>query len=255
MMNLISELNDKLLQQSFSEEEKLSVCLHKYRHIALMYSEVENSIAVLSNLQSNRSYIYYGGMAETLGLAKKGDTKVIDSIWEEEIFSKIHPDDLFEKHVQELRFFHFLKDLTVNERTDYQIMSRVRMANRNGEYISVLHRMFYVADTSNGSLWLALCLYNFAPGTPTNDISLNFIANSVNGNIINPDKQKCNDLLSEREKEILYLIAKGKISKEIAQFLSISINTVNRHRQNILEKLHVGNSIEACRVAQCLGLI
>lgn len=108
-MNLISELNDKLLQQSFSEEEKLSVCLHKYRHIALMYSEVENSIAVLSNLQSNRSYIYYGGMAETLGLAKKGDTKVIDSIWEEEIFSKIHPDDLFEKHVQELRFFIFSK--------------------------------------------------------------------------------------------------------------------------------------------------
>ena len=36
------------------------------------------------------------------------------------------------------------------------------------------------------------------------------------------------------------------MSKDIAQTLSISINTVNRHRQNILEKLQVNNSIEAC---------
>lgn len=254
-MNIISKLNDELLQQSFSEEEKLSACLDKYRQIALMYSEIENSIAVLSNLQSDRSYIYYGGIAETLGLAEKGSAKVIDSIWEEEIFNKIHPDDLFAKHVQELQFFHFLKDIPEQERTDYQIMSRIRMSDSSGNFISVLHRMFYVASTSNGCLWLALCLYNYAPQTTINDVSSNLIINSVNGKIINPDKQKCNDILSEREKEILQLIAKGKISKEIAQMLSISINTVNRHRQNILEKLHVGNSIEACRVAQCLGLI
>jgi DNA-binding NarL/FixJ family response regulator len=44
------------------------------------------------------------------------------------------------------------------------------------------------------------------------------------------------------------------MSKEIASDLSISINTVNRHRQNILEKLHVDNSIEACRIAKGLNL-
>lgn len=65
----------------------------------------------------------------------------------------------------------------------------------------------------------------------------------------------CNDLLSDREKEILQLINKGKMSKDIAQTLSISINTVNRHRQNILEKLQVNNSIEACRIAKELHLL
>ena len=45
------------------------------------------------------------------------------------------------------------------------------------------------------------------------------------------------------------------MSKEIASTLSISINTVNRHRQNILEKLHVSNSIEACRIAKGLKLL
>lgn len=51
------------------------------------------------------------------------------------------------------------------------------------------------------------------------------------------------------------MINKGKMSKDIAQTLSISINTVNRHRQNILEKLQVNNSIEACRIAKELHLL
>lgn len=37
--------------------------------------------------------------------------------------------------------------------------------------------------------------------------------------------------------------------------LSISVHTVSRHRQNILEKLRVGNATEACRVARGLGLL
>lgn len=44
-------------------------------------------------------------------------------------------------------------------------------------------------------------------------------------------------------------------SKEIAETLSISINTVSRQRQEILGKLQVKNSIEACRIAKDLKLI
>ncbi len=45
------------------------------------------------------------------------------------------------------------------------------------------------------------------------------------------------------------------MSKEIADLLSISIHTVNRHRQNILEKLHVSNAMEACRMARMMGVL
>lgn len=62
-------------------------------------------------------------------------------------------------------------------------------------------------------------------------------------------------ILSEREKEILRCIRKGLSSKEIAITLYISVNTVNRHRRNILEKLCVGNSIEACRAAELMKLL
>ena len=44
-------------------------------------------------------------------------------------------------------------------------------------------------------------------------------------------------------------------SREIAGFLSISVNTVNNHRQNILEKTNTGSSPEAVRYAAGLGLL
>ena len=62
-------------------------------------------------------------------------------------------------------------------------------------------------------------------------------------------------ILTDREKEILLLIKEGKLSKQIADILEISIHTVNRHRQNILEKLSVGNSIEAVMAAESMRLI
>lgn len=45
-------------------------------------------------------------------------------------------------------------------------------------------------------------------------------------------------LLTQREKEVLILLAKGMINKQIAHHLNISINTVITHRRNIMQKLH-----------------
>ena len=63
------------------------------------------------------------------------------------------------------------------------------------------------------------------------------------------------NILSSREIAVLRLIDNGLQSKEIADSLFISVNTVHRHRQNILRKLKVGNAIEACKVAKVMGLI
>ena len=62
------------------------------------------------------------------------------------------------------------------------------------------------------------------------------------------------EALTNRELEVLQLMKKGVLSKEIAETLKVSINTVNSHRQNILQKLKANNSIEAVNFAQRLGL-
>ena len=57
------------------------------------------------------------------------------------------------------------------------------------------------------------------------------------------------DLLSPREKEILQLLAKGLLYKEIAEQLTITTGTVRIHIHKIYEKLHVQNRTEAINKA------
>lgn len=63
------------------------------------------------------------------------------------------------------------------------------------------------------------------------------------------------DNLSPREKEILQLIAEEHTSIEIAQLLFISEKTVEKHRANLMEKLHVRNLAGVVRLAIKYGLI
>lgn len=52
-------------------------------------------------------------------------------------------------------------------------------------------------------------------------------------------------LLTARERQILDLLAQGKLNKEVADALEISPGTVRKHIQNIYEKLHVNTRVEA----------
>ena len=56
-------------------------------------------------------------------------------------------------------------------------------------------------------------------------------------------------LLTDRECEVLRLIAQGKRNKEIAVELTVSVNTVETHRKHIMEKLDLHNTAEIVRFA------
>lgn len=245
-------LNREFFAQDFAEEQPYAEMLNRYKDIACNYARMENAIAVLSDLRTNASYIYYGSFSQMLGIGKCGIEGKVSSIWEEEIFSLIHADDLAGKHLQELCFFHFVKRQPKKKRAHYYLTSKLRMKSDTNRYIPVLHRMFYVSVPSDDTLWLALCLYSpLLFDIPAKCL----IINSANGQMTELDKRSNTRILSVREKQVLKLIDKGLTSKEIAETLSISINTVSRHRQEILGKLQVKNSIEACRIAKDLKLI
>lgn len=61
--------------------------------------------------------------------------------------------------------------------------------------------------------------------------------------------------LSDREKEVLKLIAEGKTGREIASQLFLSPNTVERHRANIMDKLGLHNRAELIKFAIRKGLV
>ncbi len=64
-----------------------------------------------------------------------------------------------------------------------------------------------------------------------------------------------NDVLSSREREVLYHIAEGRLSKEIADLLSVSKHTIDSHRRNMLQKMKVANAGELIKKAIKEGLI
>ena len=61
--------------------------------------------------------------------------------------------------------------------------------------------------------------------------------------------------LTEREREILQLVAEGRTNREIADMLFISVKTVLRHRTDIMEKLGLHNRTELIKYAISKGLI
>jgi DNA-binding NarL/FixJ family response regulator len=60
--------------------------------------------------------------------------------------------------------------------------------------------------------------------------------------------------LTDREREILTLIARGRSNAQIAEELTISLKTVRNHASNIFNKLHVADRVQAALLAREAGL-
>jgi DNA-binding NarL/FixJ family response regulator len=69
------------------------------------------------------------------------------------------------------------------------------------------------------------------------------------------DENKGEQSLTERELFVLRLVASGASNQEIAQKLTISVNTVKSHLKNILEKLQLENRTQAATYAVKRGLV
>ena len=62
-------------------------------------------------------------------------------------------------------------------------------------------------------------------------------------------------LLTDREKEVLHLLAEGRSNKEVATLLELGVSTVETHRANLMQKLNLHNTAEIVLYAVRKGLI
>lgn len=212
-------------------------------------ARIENITVVVSDLRHGTSRIFPGRFGDVLGISSYGAE---NSIWEKAILDLITEKEREEKYLAELRFFNFLRHVPRHTRPDYCLASKLRMKAATGDTIDVIHRMYYIYAGDSGTITHALCLY----GRNIFDLPRkSIVINTITG--ISEELTPSDDasILSRREKQVLKLIDAGKRSSEIAEILSISKNTVSRHRQEILAKLQVKNSVEACRIAKSMKII
>ena len=63
------------------------------------------------------------------------------------------------------------------------------------------------------------------------------------------------DLLTDREREVLQLLAEGRSNKEVAALLDVGLSTVETHRANLMQKLNLHNTAEIVLYAVRKGII
>lgn len=170
--------------------------------------------------------------------------------------SRIHPDDRAQLATLQVTLAQFIYNLPLEQRNDYSNIYSFRMLNARQQYIRVTSRHQVLEQDRNGKAWLIIGNMDISPNQRDFETVDCTVLNLKNGEIFSPSLLPLPSAnLTNREIEILRLIQKGLLSKEIADKLCISIHTVNIHRQNLLRKLGVQNSIEAIRLGQEIGLL
>lgn len=171
----------------------------------------------------------------------------------------IHPDDL--PKLLEAGLYYISLGFALPEKQqsrDYKTIFDYRVRGKEGKYVRIMEQQVPLEFDKRGNVWLALSLVDLSPD---NDLQAPFrgrLKNQRTGELFTfppeEDPDRPGYSLTSREKEVLQLIARGLISKEIADKLYISVNTVNTHRQRIIEKLNVSNTYEAIRYATERGI-
>lgn len=156
-----------------------------------------------------------------------------------------------------------LLDITMPHMDGFQVLKELQALNSNikpivismhndGNYIAKCAKMgaygYLLKNTDESELILAIRSVNKGKKYFSAEISekmINFMSTqSISENV-----------LSNKETEVLGLIAKGLTTKEIAAQLFVSSRTIETHRANILKKLEVKNTAELIKKAAKMNLI
>ena len=161
----------------------------------------------------------------------------------------MHPDDFHKVLNFEQKIGEFFNELTLDNIFKYKVRYDFRIKNSHGDYVRILHQVVTIQTTEDGGVNKTLGIHTDISHIKTEGIpTLSFIGMEGEPSYINvavEDRfEPSKELLSKREKEILFHIVDGKHSAEIATILFLSIHTIQNHRRNILAKTNTASTAE-----------
>jgi len=197
--------------------------------------------------------LFRKGLAELL--RKHDDIKIVKSVGDGLEFMEL-VNSQFEADI-------VLLDITMPNMDGFQVLKELKTLNFNikpivismhndGNYIAKCAKMgaygYLLKNTDEAELILAIRSVSSGKKYFSAEISekmINFMSTqSISENV-----------LSNKESEVLGLISKGLTTKEIAAKLFVSSRTIETHRANVLKKLEVKNTAELIKKATKMNLI
>jgi DNA-binding CsgD family transcriptional regulator len=161
-------------------------------------------------------------------------------------FAVTHPDDLERMGLARAKLFKIASDLFV-AKNGFEIMStNYKLKNQAGNYANILNQLFiFYSTTPYKSVFLLKIHTNIGWYKKLNHGFHYYLGRDIS-NFRFPDEKllMLGDSFSEREFEIIKLIASGMSSEEVAEKIFLSVNTVNTHRRNILKKTDKATTAE-----------
>jgi len=241
-------------QQHFVESELDYSILDYHRPFLERLDVIDSSVITIFDL-CKREHVFISKKYESiLGF----NIKDADEEGVEYFNRNIHPDDIILLTEAGCYFMEMGFSLPVDKIKEFKVMTDYRMRKADGTFVRVLEQHSVLEFDQRGNAWLALSLLDISPDQDLEKPAQSRLFNFKTGELFQfppPGMVLQDSLLTRREKEILELLATGLISKQIADKLCISVNTVNTHRQRIIEKLEVTNTAEAINYGIKVGLL
>ena len=250
----LHEMYINLLEsQQFDEQDLDYSILEKQIPVLQKLAETSNAIITVFDLFQKKHVFHSYNFETFLGYTKKD----FEEVGEYFIDSKIHPDDYLALLENGITLFDLLTNISSELRLNCKLINEFRILNASNQYTRVIEQQQTLELDNRGNVWLALSILDISPNQEVNERLKAQILNFKTGEFVRLLRPKVNKemALTKRQIEILQHIREGELSKEISDKLFISVHTVNTHRQKILEKLNVNNSMEAVHIAAKLGLI
>lgn len=252
--NDIEQIYFALLNSTKFDESSLDYSIvEKHIQTSTLISTLGNSGVSIFDLNRKQHLFYSINFVELLGYK----LKEIEINGQEFLDNKIHPSDkitLFQNGISVLKLF---SNFSADEKKNYKLINEYRILNAQNKFVRVIEQHQTLELDQLGNLWLSISIIDFSPNQEKFEGVRSQLLNFRTGTVVpfQNTNYKPRIELTSREKEILKLVKQGFLSKEISETLSISVHTVNTHRQRFLKKLKANNSMEAMIFATKLGLL
>ncbi len=246
---------DQVLSSQHFVEADLDYSILDYHKPFLERLDVIDSSTIMVFDLHKREHVFVSSKFETvLGY----DIDEANEVGTEYFNRLVHTDDLPALTEAGVYFLEMALKMPTREVRNYKLLNEYRMKKAGGEWLRVVEQHVCLEFDKHGNVWLSLSMLDISPNQDLESPAQSRLLNFKTGQLYKfpPLSAKKEDTpLTRREKQILDLLATGLISKQIADKLYISTNTVNTHRQRIIEKLNVANTAEAVNYSSRIGLI